>query len=58
VRGLTTAATVWVTASLGVACALSSWPIIAMGTLVTLAILILPRRIAKTLGKDFADQDD
>lgn len=57
VRGLTTAASVWVTAALGVACALASWPLIAFGVLLTLLVLVLPRRLAKALGKDFTDDD-
>ncbi|WP_051661166.1 MgtC/SapB family protein [Bosea sp. 117] len=40
-HGLTTAATVWVTASLGIACALASWPLIVGGTAMTLILLVL-----------------
>lgn len=58
VRGLTTAATVWVTASLGVACALATWPLLAFGLVLTLVVLILPRRVARWLGKDFDEDDD
>lgn len=39
VRGLTTAATVWVTAALGIACALAAWTVIAAGALLTLFVL-------------------
>jgi putative Mg2+ transporter-C (MgtC) family protein len=39
VRGLTTAATVWVTAALGIACALADWTLVATGVVLTLAIL-------------------
>lgn len=39
VRGLTTAATVWVTAALGIACALAAWTVIAAGVILTLLIL-------------------
>lgn len=49
VHGLTTAATVWVTAALGVACAIASWHLIFMAlvaTLVLLAVLLpLERRL-------------
>ncbi|MBB3769660.1 putative Mg2+ transporter-C (MgtC) family protein [Angulomicrobium tetraedrale] len=41
VHGLTTAATVWVTAALGIACALASWHLIVMGIAVTLMLLVL-----------------
>lgn len=57
VRWLTTAATVWVTAALGVACALATWPMIAFGALLTLAVLVLPRRIARALGASIEDDD-
>ncbi len=39
VYGLTTAATVWVTAALGIACALADWGLVIGGVLLTLAIL-------------------
>jgi len=39
VHGLTTAATVWVTAALGVACAIASWHLIVTALLVTLILL-------------------
>lgn len=54
IKGLTTAATVWATAALGVACALAEWPLIALGLTITLAVLILPKRIARWLGGDDA----
>ncbi len=43
VHGLTTAATVWMTAALGIACALASWPFIAAGGAVTLALLLMAK---------------
>jgi putative Mg2+ transporter-C (MgtC) family protein len=39
VRGLTTAATVWVTAALGIACALAAWHLVLSGVAITLLIL-------------------
>ena len=41
VRGLTTAATVWVTAALGVACGLGAWRVVAIGTIIALLLLVL-----------------
>jgi putative Mg2+ transporter-C (MgtC) family protein len=41
VEGLTTAASVWVTAALGIACALASWRVVAVGVGLTLAVLVL-----------------
>jgi putative Mg2+ transporter-C (MgtC) family protein len=39
VYGLTTAATVWVTAALGIACALAAWTLVVSGLVLALAIL-------------------
>lgn len=39
VHGLTTAATVWVTAALGIAAALADWTVIATGAVLTLVVL-------------------
>jgi len=39
VEGLTTAATVWVTAALGIACGLAAWTIV--GVAVALALILL-----------------
>ena len=39
VHGLTTAATVWITAALGIACALASWVVVVSGIVLTFAIL-------------------
>jgi putative Mg2+ transporter-C (MgtC) family protein len=41
VEGLTTAATVWVTAALGIACALATWEVVAVGVGLTLVVLVL-----------------
>ena len=40
-HGLTTAATVWVTAALGIACALATWTIVLIGVGLTLIVLVL-----------------
>lgn len=41
VHGLTTAATVWVTAALGIACALADWTLVITGVVLTLLILFV-----------------
>ena len=41
VRGLTTAATVWVTAALGIACALGAWRIVLSAIILTLILLVV-----------------
>lgn len=39
VHGLTTAASVWVTAALGIACALAAWHLVIIGVVLTLVVL-------------------
>ena len=41
VRGLTTAASIWVVAALGVACGTAQWPATIVGTALTLIVLLL-----------------
>ena len=40
VTGLTTAATVWVTAALGIACGLAAWSIVGMAVALALFLLV------------------
>ena len=40
VRGLTTAASIWVVAALGIACGMGQWVPVAVGTGLTLAVLL------------------
>ncbi|MCS0494329.1 MgtC/SapB family protein [Ancylobacter sp. MQZ15Z-1] len=49
VHGLTTAATVWVTAALGVACALASWHLIVGALLITLLLLAVLHPLERRL---------
>jgi putative Mg2+ transporter-C (MgtC) family protein len=67
-RGLTTAATVWVTAALGIACGLATWRIVLIGVGLTLVVLVvlLPldvwldkrRERLKRAGRDDEDESD
>jgi putative Mg2+ transporter-C (MgtC) family protein len=54
VHGLTTAATIWVTASLGILCGLAAWPAVATAGLLILLLLIaggpLERRLERLFG--------
>jgi putative Mg2+ transporter-C (MgtC) family protein len=50
VHGLTTAATVWVTAALGVACGLGSWSTVLVGTVLALILLAGLKPIERALG--------
>lgn len=51
VEGLTTAATVWVTAALGIACGLGRWDVVVIGLLVALVLLAIVPWIETLVGK-------
>jgi len=53
VEGLTTAATVWVTATIGIACGLSQWPIVLMGVGLTLALLVLGNPLERLINRHY-----
>ncbi len=57
VEGLTTAASVWVTAALGCVCGLGEWKIAALATAVTLAML-LSGDLIERLGQKFYGKPD
>jgi putative Mg2+ transporter-C (MgtC) family protein len=40
IRGLTTAATIWVTAALGIACGVGEWKVAALATALTFVVLV------------------
>jgi putative Mg2+ transporter-C (MgtC) family protein len=60
VQGLTTAATIWITASLGVLCGLALWKILSIAFVLTFLLLIPGVPVEKwlTKGRDAADQSD
>jgi len=53
--GLTTAASIWLVAAIGIAVAIGQWPLALMGTALALIVLIalgwVERRIGKTFDK-------
>lgn len=49
VQGITTAATVWVTAALGIACALASWTLILAGVGLALFLLVVAHPLERWL---------
>jgi putative Mg2+ transporter-C (MgtC) family protein len=53
VEGLTTAACVWVTAALGIACALAAWSIVLLGAGLTLGLLVFGRPVERALSSLF-----
>ena len=52
VQGLTTAATVWMTAALGIACGLAAWPTAAIGLVIALALLVVVPWIENAVAKN------
>jgi putative Mg2+ transporter-C (MgtC) family protein len=49
VRNLTTAATIWISSALGVACALDGWPVVAVATALTFALLVFGKRVERDI---------
>jgi putative Mg2+ transporter-C (MgtC) family protein len=49
VEGLTTAATVWVAAALGIACGLGMWNVAVIGTVIAV-VLLVAARLAELIG--------
>lgn len=52
VKGLTTAATVWVAAALGIACGLGQWVVVGFATLLSLIVLIVLKRVFRNIDID------
>ncbi len=50
VEGLTTAATVWVSAALGIACGLAAWTVMAVAIVLALAALVGLHWLDRTMG--------
>ena len=57
VHNLTTAATVWVTSALGIACAVANWKVIGMGLTFAFALLALGDRFDKMIARNFGPQE-
>lgn len=52
VKGLTTAATVWVTAALGIACGLAAWQIVVLSVVLSVFLLVGVAWIEAAFDKD------
>jgi putative Mg2+ transporter-C (MgtC) family protein len=52
VEGLTTAATVWVTAALGIACGLGQWNVVLIGVILALFLLAVMPQFEKLYHRD------
>jgi putative Mg2+ transporter-C (MgtC) family protein len=50
VRNLTTAATIWISSALGVACALEGWPVVGAATVLTFVLLVFGKRLERDIG--------
>ncbi|HAT29513.1 MAG TPA: magnesium transporter [Janthinobacterium sp.] len=56
VRGLTTAASIWVTASLGIVCGMGSWQIAAIAITMVLLLFFIGRPLERLLHKKWLDR--
>lgn len=58
VRGLTTAASIWVTASIGIVCGMGMWQVAGIATVVVLALFILGRPLEHMLHRRWMGKSD
>lgn len=58
VVGLTTAATIWVAAALGISCAVGEWRVAGSAVVVALVVLVVGREIEGALHRMKGDKDD
>jgi putative Mg2+ transporter-C (MgtC) family protein len=56
VHGLTTAACTWLTAALGIACAVSEWRFVLIGVALAFAVLVLGGPLEKVLQRWWGDE--
>jgi putative Mg2+ transporter-C (MgtC) family protein len=53
IRGLTTAASIWVTAAVGIVCGLGVWSVAVIATVMLIALLVIGRKVEKALHKQW-----
>lgn len=58
VHGLTTAASIWMTAALGIVCGMGSWQIAGIATAIVLILFIVGRPIEKMLHEHWLGKSD
>jgi putative Mg2+ transporter-C (MgtC) family protein len=58
VHGLTTAASVWLTAALGAACGVGAWKLVVVGVPVAFLVLLFGRRLEKLSEHVFGGEPD
>lgn len=57
VKGLTTAATIWVAAALGISCGIGQWHIAGMAAAIALVVLVVGRGVESALHRHSRDPD-
>jgi putative Mg2+ transporter-C (MgtC) family protein len=58
VHGLTTAASIWVTAAMGVLCGIAAWPILVVGVSLVFLLLVFGGPVEKWCHKRLGANDD
>ncbi|WP_036164682.1 MgtC/SapB family protein [Massilia sp. 9096] len=58
VRGLTTAASIWITAILGVLCGMGSWQIAGIALVIVFLLLLLGKPLERTLQRRWLDKPE
>ncbi|WDZ94524.1 MgtC/SapB family protein [Herbaspirillum sp. WKF16] len=58
VRGLTTAASIWVTAAVGIVCGVGWWPVALMATALILILFTVGRKIENSLHRQWMRKSD
>lgn len=58
VVGLTTAATIWVAAALGISCGLGQWRVAGVAVLIALTVLVVGHQVERALHRLTGDRDD
>ena len=58
VRGLTTAASIWVTAAMGIVCGIGSWKIASVALVIVLVLFIVGRPLEKRLHRRWLDKSE
>ncbi|MDY7539074.1 MgtC/SapB family protein [Undibacterium sp. RTI2.1] len=56
VRGLTTAASIWVTAALGIVCGMGSWQIAGVAMIIVLMLFLIGRPLERMLHQKWLDK--
>ncbi len=57
VHGLTTAASIWLTACIGAACGAGAWPLVLASAVLVFLILSMGRPLEKMVERHFPDED-